>query len=108
MKLRHHLFRRDAHGESTAAHRSGRHPALGFLTLAFFILSCSCSSHPPPSLAITHVTPIDATGAAPQTDMTVLLANERIAGIGPGPACMKNWRYWFRQRSRPCRRCKPR
>ena len=47
------------------------------------ILLCSCSSHPPPSLAIAHVTLIDATGAAPQTDMTVFLADERIAAVGP-------------------------
>ncbi|MGB9466585.1 MAG: amidohydrolase family protein [Candidatus Acidiferrum sp.] len=47
------------------------------------LLCCSCSSHPPPSLAITHVTLIDATGEAPQPDMTVLLADEQIAAIGP-------------------------
>jgi imidazolonepropionase-like amidohydrolase len=53
------------------------------LFLFAMLASCSCSSHPPPSLAITHVTVIDATGAAPQPDMTVFLADEQIAAIGP-------------------------
>jgi imidazolonepropionase-like amidohydrolase len=62
---------------------------LSNLTLpTFFVISicCSCSSHPPPSLAITHVTLIDATGAAPQRDMTVILSDEQIAAIGPSNA----------------------
>jgi imidazolonepropionase-like amidohydrolase len=53
-----------------------------FLLLSVILSACSCSSHPPPSLAITHVTIIDATGAAPQSDMTVFLADEQIAAIG--------------------------
>jgi imidazolonepropionase-like amidohydrolase len=53
------------------------------LLLSVALLSCSRSSTPPPSLAITHVTLIDATGAAPQPDMTVFLADEQIAAIGP-------------------------
>jgi Amidohydrolase family len=75
------LSRRGALGQSIAANLSGRAIALGLLTLV--ILTCSCSSHPPPSLAITHVTLIDATGAAPQPDMTVFLEDEQIAAIGP-------------------------
>jgi imidazolonepropionase-like amidohydrolase len=53
-----------------------------FLLLSVILSACSCSLHPPPSLAITHVTIIDATGAAPQSDMTVFLADEQIAAIG--------------------------
>jgi imidazolonepropionase-like amidohydrolase len=53
------------------------------LFLFVIFVCCSCSSLPPPSLAITHVTIIDATGAAPQPDMTVFLADEQIAAIGP-------------------------
>lgn len=34
-------------------------------------------------LAITHVTLIDATGSAPQSDVTVLIADQHIAAIGP-------------------------
>ncbi len=37
----------------------------------------------PDTLAIRHVTVISATGAAPQADMTVLIANGRIQLIGP-------------------------
>ena len=57
-----------------------------FLLLSVIFLSCSCSSPPPPSLAITHVTLIDATGTAAQPDMTVFLADEQIAAIGPSKA----------------------
>ena len=49
------------------------------LLLAF---GCSSPSVPPPSLAITNVTLIDATGAAPQPNMTVFIADEQIAAIG--------------------------
>ena len=49
------------------------------LLLAF---GCSSSPVPPPSLAITNVTLIDATGAAPQPNMTVFVADEQIAAIG--------------------------
>jgi imidazolonepropionase-like amidohydrolase len=54
-----------------------------FLIVFIGVLACSCSSHPPPSFAITHVTVIDATGAPPQPDMTVFLADEQIAAIEP-------------------------
>jgi len=53
------------------------------LLLAAIFVTCSCSSAPPPSLAITHVTLIDATGAVPKVDMTVFIADEQIAAIGP-------------------------
>ena len=61
--------------------RNGLTAAL--LALGLILTCCSCSSHPPPSLAITHVTLIDATGGVPQPDMTVFLVDERIAVIGP-------------------------
>ena len=77
-----HLLRSDAYGESAAANRRRSPARLGFLAVVILFLACSCSSHPPPSLAITHVTLIDATGAAPQTDMTIFLADEQIAAIG--------------------------
>jgi imidazolonepropionase-like amidohydrolase len=75
-------LRSDAHGESTATNRRRSPATPGLLAVAILFLTCSCSSHPPPSLAITHVTLIDGTGAAPQTDMTIFLADEQIAAIG--------------------------
>jgi hypothetical protein len=42
---------------------------------------CGCSRQRPPVLAITHVTVIDATGAGPRRDMTVVIENDRIALI---------------------------
>jgi Amidohydrolase family len=47
-------------------------------------LVCSCAKRELPAesvLAITHVTVIDATGAAPQPDMTVLVVRDRIAAV---------------------------
>src|SRR6478672_3441791 len=41
---------------------------------------------PADTMAIRHVTVIDATGAAPRPDMTVLLANGRILRVGPSRA----------------------
>jgi imidazolonepropionase-like amidohydrolase len=43
----------------------------------------SCSQKPPQILAITHVTVIDATGAPPQPDMTLLIAAQHITALGP-------------------------
>jgi imidazolonepropionase-like amidohydrolase len=68
--------------------KSTKFPAIGFLLiLAASILFGSCS-HPGQStlLAITHVTLIDATGSAPQPDTTVILADHRIASVGPSKA----------------------
>ena len=43
----------------------------------------SCFKPAAPSLAITHATVIDATSSPPQPDTTVIIANQRIAAIGP-------------------------
>lgn len=51
--------------------------------LAILPLSSSCSKPTKPVLAITHVTIIDATGAPPQADMTILIAAQKIAAIAP-------------------------
>jgi imidazolonepropionase-like amidohydrolase len=59
------------------------------LALAASSLLWSCSRPAKPRysvLAITHVTLIDVTGSAPQSDMTVLLADRRIETIGPSSA----------------------
>jgi imidazolonepropionase-like amidohydrolase len=55
----------------------------GFVFLLFSVLSfISCGARYPEKIAITRVTLIDATGAAPQQDMTVLVADGRISAIG--------------------------
>jgi imidazolonepropionase-like amidohydrolase len=59
-----------------------------FLLAALVLLSAlslanSCSKIFPPILAITHVTLIDGTGAAPQSDMTVVIRGTTIVAVGP-------------------------
>ena len=49
--------------------------------MSFLLLSTVALAQTAP-LAITHVTVIDATGAAPQRDMTVLIGGERIQTLG--------------------------
>src|SRR5713101_7057643 len=43
----------------------------------------SCSAPRKPVLAITRVAVIDATGAQPRQDMTVIIIDERVAALGP-------------------------
>src|SRR5947207_2826864 len=59
----------------------GLTPALFALTIITLLSSCSRPTNP--ALAITHVTVIDATGSPPKPDMTLLIAGERIATLGP-------------------------
>ena len=65
---------------------------LTIATLLAFIVSglvWSCSRPAAPRkhvLAITHVTVIDATGTAPQPDMTVLISDQTIATVAPARA----------------------
>lgn len=54
-----------------------------FILLATCSLFCSCFAPRKSTLAITHVTVIDATGAAPQQEMTVIVTDEHIAVLGP-------------------------
>src|SRR5208282_328313 len=83
MKFHPNLSRTFSHMKSVRAHFCRNFLGRMTLLLSVIFLSCSCSSPPPPSLAITHVTLIDATGTAAQPDMTVFLADEQIAAIGP-------------------------
>jgi imidazolonepropionase-like amidohydrolase len=50
----------------------------------FFAVIClfGCSKPSSAGLAITHVTVIDATGEPPRPDMTVLIGDHRIVGVG--------------------------
>jgi hypothetical protein len=64
--------------------KSTRLPAIvSLLFIATSVLLGSCSRSSQPALAITHVTVIDATGSAPQADMTVVIADQHIAAVGP-------------------------
>ena len=54
--------------------------------LAVTGLLWSCSSPADRALAISHVTVIDMSGAAPLRDQTVVIAGERIATLGPSGA----------------------
>lgn len=51
------------------------------LSLLFPIGVWGQASHPT-SIALTHVTVIDMTGAAPMSDMTVIVSGDRIAAVG--------------------------
>ncbi len=62
---------------------SKRLTAIFFLLVVAAALSISCSRRQEQVLAITHVTVIDATGAPPKPDMTLLITDQRIATIGP-------------------------
>src|SRR5580700_5495318 len=82
MKLLDYFFRMEKRRESSSPEFSRRVSGLAFFAFSAILLACSCSSAPPPSLAITHVTLIDGTGAAALPDMTVFVSDERIAAIG--------------------------
>ncbi len=64
-------------------HRFARILACLFYPVITLVLLSACSAAHPPGLAITHATVIDATGAPPQPDSTVLIADSRISAIGP-------------------------
>ncbi|MGB2670441.1 MAG: amidohydrolase family protein [Candidatus Acidiferrum sp.] len=78
-----HLSRTDKRSNLASRSRGRRFPRWALLFFSMVIGFCSCSSPPPPSLAIAHVTLIDATGTAPKADMTVFIADEKIVAIGP-------------------------
>jgi imidazolonepropionase-like amidohydrolase len=49
----------------------------------FLLLIAACSKPHPATIAITHATVIDATGALPQPNSTVLLDGIKISAVGP-------------------------
>jgi imidazolonepropionase-like amidohydrolase len=57
-------------------------PVLPF-PLLFVLFASACSRPHPATLAIIHSTVIDATGAPPQLNSTVLIDNEKIYAVGP-------------------------
>jgi imidazolonepropionase-like amidohydrolase len=52
------------------------------LSLSCLLLS-ACHKPHPAAIAITHATIIDATGAPPQPNSTILIDNEKIYAVGP-------------------------
>jgi imidazolonepropionase-like amidohydrolase len=53
------------------------------LAACFTLISCSHKQATSGGLAITHATVIDATGAAPHPDTTVLISGRQIIAVGP-------------------------
>jgi hypothetical protein len=53
------------------------------LLLSFFFLLSACHKPHPATIAIIHVTVLDATGAPPQPNSTILIDNEKISAVGP-------------------------
>lgn len=57
---------------------------ISVFSLVCLFLLCSCSkNHASPPLAVTHVTLIDATGADPKPDVTVVVVEQKIESITP-------------------------
>jgi imidazolonepropionase-like amidohydrolase len=83
MILGKHFSRLTPRAETRSVRRNLHLTSRAFLIFAITLSICSCSSPPSPSLAITHVTLIDASGAAPKPDMTIFIADQKIAAIGP-------------------------
>jgi imidazolonepropionase-like amidohydrolase len=61
-------------------------PAILTLASTIFFFLCACSKPHEPALAITHVTVLDMTEAAPLVDQTVLIEKQHIAAIGSSSA----------------------
>ena len=53
------------------------------LSLLFLLLTAACHQPHPATLVITHATVIDATGAPPQRNSTVLIDGTQISAVGP-------------------------
>jgi imidazolonepropionase-like amidohydrolase len=61
--------------------------AAGIVSFLILFVECgwlqSCSASRPVGIAVTHVTVLDATGAPPRPDFTVVISGTRIAAVGP-------------------------
>ena len=53
------------------------------LPLFFLLFTAACRKPIPATIAITHATVIDATGASPQPNSTILIDHEKISAMGP-------------------------
>src|SRR6266478_2448816 len=61
---------------------SNRPTAMSLFLMFAAPLFVACSSPRNPALAITHITVIDASGAAPKPDMTVIIDEQRVFSLG--------------------------
>src|SRR6266436_2055440 len=61
---------------------SGRLLRRAILLFSACLVLCACSPPNEHNLAITHVTILDMTAAAPRADQTIIITKERIAAIG--------------------------
>jgi imidazolonepropionase-like amidohydrolase len=61
---------------------SGRLLRWAILLFSACMVLCACSPPNEHNLAITHITIIDMTAAAPRADQTIIITKERIAAIG--------------------------
>jgi imidazolonepropionase-like amidohydrolase len=57
-------------------------PVLLF-SLLFFLFTTACHKPHPATIAITHATIIDATGAPPKPNSTILIDHDKISAVGP-------------------------
>jgi imidazolonepropionase-like amidohydrolase len=69
-------------GATLATRYSSLATSLVLILLALTLFGCS-TRQAAPTLAIIHATVIDATGAAPSPDTTVLIEGQKITAIGP-------------------------
>jgi hypothetical protein len=63
--------------------KEGVHATLIAVLCTLVLLPCRATAQTanPSAIAITHVTVIDATGAQPRADMTVVIRSDRVAGV---------------------------
>jgi len=54
-----------------------------YLPLLLLLFTAACHKPIPATIAITHATVIDANGASPKPNFTVLIDNEKISAVGP-------------------------
>src|SRR3974390_3103599 len=66
--------------------------AAGIVSFLILFVECgwlqSCSASLPVGVAVTHVTVLDATGAPPRPDFTVVISGTRIAAVGPSSSVL--------------------
>jgi imidazolonepropionase-like amidohydrolase len=71
-------------GYNSHVHKSrGRSLVFSLFSVPILLSPGACSKPHPATIALTHATVIDATGAPPQPNSTILIDHEKISAIGP-------------------------